>query len=328
MKPIVILSAALIALASAGLAEEPTAIRHKFLVADFWKAKIHYVDENDPSKNWSEPWGGGLRDIQLIGNNQLLVSESTGWKVYDLVTRKKISEVKLDGISGIVTLRRLPDGRTFAGCNCKIDGKNTVAIYELGPTNNLVRRTCFPQFGWLRLMRRTPAGTWLLTESKGAVEVTLDDGIADDKRVLNQFKLPRPRNAYMALRKPDGNVLVAGGYAVGLFEYKPDGTFIREFAAKQPEGMTNHFYAAFQILPNRHVIQSNWNGHGAGDYKPGWKLIEFDQDGKVVWTWHEPPEKVGTIVGLLVLDGIDTTVLNDDISGLLGPVAPAPGANH
>ncbi len=321
MKKLIFIAFTLVTLACLAQAQDETTIKHKFLAVDFWKGKIHFVDQNDPSKNWSEPWGGGLRDLQLIGNNQLLVSEHNGWKIYDLLTRKMISQIKLDGISGISTLRRLPDGRTFIGTNQKIDGKEGVTICELDAANNLVRKVTFPQFRWLRLMRPTLAGTWLLTEWDGAVEVTIADNIADDKRVLNQFKLPRPRNAYMALRKPDGNTLVAGGYAAGLFEYTPDGKLLRELVAKQPEGMQNHFYAALQIMPNGHVIQANWNGHSDKDYKPGWKLIEFDQDGKVVWTWNEPPEKIGTINGLLVLDGIDTSVYNDDISGLLAPVA-------
>ena len=45
-------------------------------------------------------------------------------------------------------------------------------------------------------------------------------------------------------------------------------------------------------LSNGHVVQANWTGHNEKDYQPGWKLIEFDRNGKVVWTWHEPPERV------------------------------------
>lgn len=320
MKHIITALIAAAVIAPSAPARDTAAIKHKFLALDFWKAKIHYVDENNPAANWSEPWGGGLKDMQLIGNKQLLVSNSQGWTIYDLETRKKVADVRLDGINGISTARRLPDGRTFLGINQKTDGKESVAVCELDAKNTLVRKTVLPGLRWLRLMRRTPQDTWLLSEWKGTVEVTLKDGIADDKRILNNFILPRPRNAFMALRKPDGNTLVAGGYSAGLFEYKPNGELLREFVATQPQGMTNHFYAALQLLKNGHIIQSNWNGHSDKDYKPGWKLIEFNPDGKIVWTWNEPPEKIGTLNGLIILDDIDIGVLNDDVNGILGPI--------
>ena len=305
---------------NAALAVENAPIQHKFLVNDYWTGKIHYVNQSDLSQSWSEPWGGKSADLQLIGNNRLLVSKSDGWAVYDLTTRAKVDEVKLTGIVGISTVRRLPDGRTFVGVTEKIDGKEAVAVVELDAANHVIRKTTFPQFHTLHFMRRTPQDAWLLSVFRSAVEVSLAAGLADDKRVLHEYKLPRGAKAHMAVRKPDGNVLLAGGYAAALFEYKPDGKRLREFVAKQPDGMRNRSYSALQLLPNGHIIEANWNGHGPKEYTPGWKLIEFDSEGKVVWHWNESPEKVGGINAVIVMDCLDLALLHDDVTGVLAPV--------
>ena len=88
---------------------------------------------------------------------------------------------------------------------------------------------------------------------------------------------------------------------------------------KQPEGLNNYFYAGFQILKNGNLVMSNWTGHGVKDFKPGWKLAELDKDRNVVWTWNEAFG--GTVNQVIVLDGLDTGVLHDDASGILGPAA-------
>jgi hypothetical protein len=64
---------------------------------------------------------------------------------------------------------------------------------------------------------------------------------------------------------------------------------------------------------------SNWTGHSEKDFKPGWKLAELDKDHNVVWTWNEAFG--GTVNQVIVLDDLDTRVLNDDVSGVLGAVA-------
>ena len=42
-------------------------------------------------------------------------------------------------------------------------------------------------------------------------------------------------------------------------------------------------------------------------------------DGKIVWQWHDAG-RAGSLHGVIVLDDLDTAVLNDDVSSVLGPV--------
>lgn len=313
---VILLSLACLTLTS-GLAPaaDEAAIRHRFLAMDFWRGQLYYVDQTDPARNWQMPWVGGVRDVQLVGNRRLLISAADGFDVYDLGQRVKTGGVHRPELRGTVTARRLPDGSTWLGANLK----QAVTLWQLDAADRLVRTVTVPGIHYLRMIRFTSRGTLLLCEFDGATEATLDAGVPDDKRILRRFKLPHDRNAYMALAAADGTYWVAGGYAHGLFQYRADGTLLRTFEAPQPAGLVNHFYAGFQFLPNGHVVQANWTGHNAKDFKDGWKLIEFDRQGQVVWHWHVPPEQAGTINNVIVLDDLDPAVFNDDASGILGP---------
>ncbi len=293
-------------------------VRHRFLALDFMRGKLFYVDQVSPQQSWNMPWGGGVKDMQLIGRHELLVTRSDGFTIYNLQNRAVVREFRNPSLNGIVTARRLNDGRTLLGANAKSDGKDLVTVTELNAENAIVRQVTFPQLRMLRMMRCTPQKTLLLSELEGVAEVTMATGIPEDKRLIRQFRLPRPRNAYMAVRKPDGNTLVSGGYATALFEYASDGTLLRETTARQPQGLRNWFYGGLQILGNGHVVFANWNGHNEKDFNPGWRIIEVDQDGNVVWFWDGLAENAGSINSILVLDHLDASVLNDDVSGILG----------
>ncbi|MCX6923019.1 MAG: hypothetical protein NT154_07400, partial [Verrucomicrobia bacterium] len=53
--------------------------------------------------------------------------------------------------------------------------------------------------------------------------------------------------------------------------------------------------------------------HDPNDSSKAPQLIEFDSAGKLVWSWHNPT-LAGTIHGVLVLDELDTTTLNEDFT--------------
>ena len=300
--------------ASAGAAET---IGHRFLALDFWHGKLYHVDQLDPARNWELPTGGGVKDMQLVGQGRLMISAGDGYVVYDLA--KESRRVAQPG-----TVRNghrpPPSGRLdVAGPN----SKKGVTIFAVSPSGQIVRRVSVPGLKTLRMMRFTAEGTLLLTELEGASEITLDASTPAEKRIVRQFKLPRPRNAYMALQSADGSYWVAGGYAHALYQYRADGRLLRSFEADQPPGFSNWFYAGFQMLKNGHVVQANWTGHSEKDFKEGWKVVEFDRGGKVVWHWHVPREQAGTINGLIVLDDLDPALPADDAEGVLRSIPTA-----
>lgn len=285
-------------------------IKHRFLVSDFMHSSVHYVDQTDASKNWTLTLPEIAFDLQLIGGNRLLCNRSKGYDVYDLATRQKVDSFQADALKDVKSVRRRADGRTFFG-------SQGGTVWEFDAQKSLTATYEMPKAAkYIRLMRFTPKGTLLLAAEDGAYEVSLEKGLEAEKRLVRKFALPRPRNSYMALYAPDGKLLISGGYSKGFYTFDAEGKLLKDTVINQPEGLNNYFYAGFQILKNGNIVMANWTGHSEKDFKPGLKVVELDKDHSMVWSWNEAFG--GTVNNVLVLDGLDTGVCNDDVSGVLG----------
>ena len=285
-------------------------IKHRFLVSDFMHSSVHYVDQTDVSKNWTLTLPEIAFDLQLIGGNRLLCNRSKGYDVYDLATRQKVDSFQADALKDVKSVRRRADGRTFFG-------SQSGTVWEFDAQKSLTATYEMPKAAkYIRLMRFTPKGTLLLAAEDGAYEVSLEKGLEAEKRLVRKFALPRPRNSYMALYAPDGKLLISGGYSKGFYTFDVEGKLLKDTVINQPEGLNNYFYAGFQILKNGNIVMANWTGHSEKDFKPGLKVVELDKDHSMVWSWNEAFG--GTVNNVLVLDGLDTGVCNDDVSGVLG----------
>jgi len=233
--------------------------------------------------------------------------------VYDLGTRALVKELHDPAYKGTYSVRRLANGHTLVACN-----QQGISVHELDANDALLKTASFPSLANLRLLRVSPAGTLLMGANNNVVVEADMTG-----KVLGQFPLPAPaKHIYQVLRLPNGNALASTGYGHFLAELDPAGNIVRHIA---PPGSTPensyHFFAGFQLLKNGNIVQCNWTGHGAQDSTKGVQLVEFDPAGKVVWTWHDAG-LAGSIHGVIVLDDLDTNVLNDDQSGTLQASPP------
>ena len=283
-------------------------VKHRFLAVDESREQLVYVDQFDSSKDWTLKLPIKHRDIQLVGNNVLLLSSLEGFHEYDLTDRRMVKEVK--DYPGTVSARRLPDGRTILVCNAP-----GVTLFELAADGKVLRKSSF-KIPTTRVVRMTPGGTILFGSANRVFEGDLDG------KILKEHTLPEGVWAYQTVRLPSGNLLVCGGYEPRMFELDGQGTVVKTIGARQPgqnKALGLHLFAGFQILKNGHIVVSNWSGHGPQDSKKGVQILEFDPEGQIVWTWHDA-ERAGSIDGLIVLDELDTGVLNDDVSSVLGPV--------
>ena len=284
-------------------------VRHSFLAIDESRSQMIHVDQNDSSRDWTIQFPARYRDCQLIGGNKVLVSTGEGYREYSLDTRQMLKDVK--GFRGIMFARRRVDGSTVIGGNVK-DG---VEITELDPQDKTARKASFAS-GGTRLGRLTSQGTVLFGSGERLMEVALDG------RIVKDFKVDGCKWMYQALRRADGHLLAAGGYSFDFVELAADGKVIKRFGGKdatEAKALGYHFFGGFQVLKNGNVVVANWTGHGAQDSNKGAQLLEFNPEGKLVWAWHDP-KMAGSINGVIVLDDINISVLNDDISGILGPV--------
>ncbi len=295
---------------AAARAAEPAAIKHRFLAIDESRGQTLLVDENDPSKNWAFTTPNKCRDYQLIGNQQLLLNAGDGYLIYNLETRKLVKELHDPRFAGAASVRRLANGHTIIGCN-----QGGITFHELRADDVVVRTAKFPGLNTLRLARVSEKGTLLFgCNTTFFAEADLDG------KLLQKIEIPGAKHVYQVLRKPDEHWLVSTGYGHTFAELDPAGKEVRRFGGSpSPAGANFFFFSGFQVLKNGHTVVCNWTGHGRDDSAKGIQLAEFDPEGKMVWSWHDAAA-AGTIHGIIILDDLDTAVLNDDISGILGPV--------
>ena len=134
-----------------------TAICHEFLANDNGRNQINYVNEFDPSKNWTKPVGqtgvNSPRTIEIVdnpkakGGKAVLVSLEKGYGEFDLQDGTSLGGVSSKaGVSGAC---RMPDGNTALGTNA--------TIIVVSPTGSEVKRINLPAGDELRAINRNPA---------------------------------------------------------------------------------------------------------------------------------------------------------------------------
>jgi hypothetical protein len=294
-------------------AEEKDPVKHRFLMYDESRGLLHYVDQRDSSKDWKLELPRAIRDFQPIGDHRLMIAQPFGYSVYDLQTRKSVEDVRVPDLGDGMSARRRADGATVIGANYK----GGVQVVELDKENKVARRMTVPEAKNLRMIRLASDGHVLLAEQKGLIEVAFDAAAPNGGKIVQSLPLPRGANAFMALKRDDGSVLLSGGYAHAVFEFGPDGKLRKEFEVKDgPKGVDFHFFAGIQVLKNGNIVACNWTGHDAKDSTKGWQLVEFAPDGTVVWHWHDA-ERAGTAINIAILDDLDENKFLDDASGTL-----------
>ena len=294
-----------------------TPIQHAFLALDEGRATLLHIDERDPAKNWLVPVGQPQsRDLQLIGENKILVGHHHGYTEFDLNRGRVVRE--FTALEGVTAARRQPDGHTLiAGVN--LAGTTGVVVMELDAADREVHRAVFPG-DYVRLIRQTAQGTYLM-----CCNDRIREGSRDGK-YLREFPVAGFFHAWKAVRLANGNLLVSAGYGAFLVELDSGGNVIRKFGGKDtvPADVNPFFYAMFQLLPNGNVVLANWQGHGENHGAKGVQLLEFNSTGEIVWQWSKS-ELISSLQGVLVLDGLDTNLLHDERNGLMLPVSSLSG---
>jgi hypothetical protein len=287
-------------------------IQHEFIAIDEGLANLLHIDERDPSRNWIVPIGRAqARDMQLVGDGRVLIGHDNGYTEFDIHTGRVLRELATH--VGVTSVRRLPDGRTLiAGVN--LAGTEGVVVLEVDAHDVVQRQTRFPG-NYIRLVRETAAGTWLMMN---------DTMIREGDRtgtILHEWTVPGFRHAWKAVRLPNGHTLASAGYGAFMVELDAQGAVARRFAAQasMPPAVNANFYAMFQLLPNGHIVLANWQQHGPGHGHEGVQLLELDENAAIVWQWSEA-DKISSLQGVLVLDGLDTARLHDERLGVMTPL--------
>lgn len=287
-------------------------IKHDFLALDEGINNVLHVDEFNPKNDWIVPVGHHRpRDMQLIGGGKVLISHDKGYAEFDIATGHLDRDVAT--FANVSAARRLPNGHTLLVYAVEKQAMG-VFVVELDAAGATVKKTVYPG-DYVRLMRQDDHGTFLFGMNDKIQE---GDG---DGHFIWTAKADGFRHAWKALRLPNGNTLASAGYGAFMVEFAPDGTIVRKFGAagQVPTAVHPFFYGLFQLLPNGDVAVANWQNHGPGHGASGVQLLEFDPKGAIVWQWSEPA-KISSLQGILILDGLDTSRLHDERTGVMAPL--------
>jgi hypothetical protein len=318
---------AILTLSLIALAQAAAPIKHQFIALDEGLENLLYVNQNDSTKNWLVSISSvyPARDLQLIGNNRLLLAHNKGYNEYNLTTGAVVRQLLT--YDSVTSVRRLPNGQTVLfGIN---PGGAGLFMVKLDSNNVQLGKTVFPG-NYIRLVRQTNQGTFLMACNDSIFEADTAITGATGKYIWKKYvRWTAPLNAnetlmhmWKVVRLDNGHLFLSGGYAAFMAEIDTAGNFIDTIGeAPQPAGVEPYFYAMFQRFANGHVVVANWEGHGAGRDTTGkvHELIEFDSLRNIVWTWDNPA-LISSLQEVLVLDSLNTNLLYDDRDGIMKPL--------
>lgn len=247
------------------------------------------------NKNWG--WTLSLkslplaRDIQRIDRNIVLIGFEKGYFEIDINSGKPIKIV--DFLEGVTSVYRRDDGYTLlTGVNLMGEG---ISVLTLDPKNKIVN-SVYKDGDYVRLMRPTPEGTWLLGSDDHFLETN------NELKEIRRFTVTGFEHAWMAHRFNNGSTLFSAGYGAFMTTFDKCGKLISKFGGKEdvPKEVSPFFYASFQLLPNGGFIVANWQGHGGDNGDKGRQLVEFDNNGKFSGAWSNP-KRISSLQGILLL---------------------------
>lgn len=258
---------------------------HEFFVNDNALNRINYVNEFDPSKNWSQSvnaaGGNSPRQVELVDNPQgsrgkaVMVSVDTGYQEYDIVTGTRLVDVVLPGTTGVRGAIRLPDGNTALTL-----GSDQLRIIRGNGTT--VSECTLPGTApdALRVLGRD-------AENGDLFFGRLVELFAVNDRCEQRWAatLPMGGKAYSVIPREGGGVWASSGDLATVIGYDAQGQ-ITTFVG----GINNHpniglsFTSGFEVLANGNIVTTNWLGH-LNPEPTAPHLLEFTPANELVWRW-------------------------------------------
>lgn len=283
----------------------------RLLLRDEGLSQLSYVNLKNPQDNWYTQVPAG-RDIQLVGGGRVLIGTGTGYEEREIATGNKVYE--LTTFDSTIAARRLRNGNTLlVGLNWQ--GKQGIVLVEVDKSGTIQRSIVYPGFNYVRLIRETVSGTFLVTADDTIFEGKADGSIMWKAKITGRDK----PHVWQALRLANGQTIASAGFAANFQKFDADGKLLDTISG--PASVHPHFYAGFQILANGNLVVTNWQGHGPKFGGSGIQLLEYTQAGKLVWSWKQDSAKFSSLQGVIVLDGLDLNMLHvEDGNGKLAPV--------
>ncbi len=292
---------------------------HVFILADEPLHKILLVNLDDPSKNWDLDIPGGARDLQLIGDNKVMVGTLDGPGGYhevDITTGKIVKSVT--GFGAVQAVQRLANGNTLI-MGTGLNGGRGMVILETDATKAIKKKLEFPSVRDGRMVRQTKAGTFLMGTSTGKQDADVMLEMSAEGKELNRYPV-NSWPAHFALRAPNGDTVVATGHGKTIRIFDKTNKLSKEIGgpnAPDAREVNPNYSGHFFMLPNGNYILTNWQGHEKDLGAKGRQIVEYNAKGELVWWWKQDPKRISAVHSILVLDNLDLSKAYSDANGIL-----------
>jgi len=265
-------------------------ISRRLLAIDEGRQQLSLVDTATDTFHWTldlSPYPLA-RDLQRLDGRRALVGYDRGFFELDIETGRVLTNCAR--WTDVTAVRRRPDGHTLVtGWN--LDGTGGVNVLTLDRGWHLVA-TARRDGDYVRLMRPTPDGTYLLCTNDHILET------APDLTERRRFAAAGFEHAWKAERLEDGSTLVSAGYGAFMALFDGAGNVTHRFGDEADADP--FFHASFERLDNGHLLVANWQGHGPDNGHKGRQLLEFDAGRRLVGTWSAP-QRISSLQGILVV---------------------------
>lgn len=309
-------------------------LRRKMLLRDGVRNRIAFIDVQSAPNSWYVDLERTGHDLQLVGNCQVMVGTDTGYAVYDLrPPHQKTAEVA--SFPGTVAARRLRNKNTLlvgvGQGTVPYQGSDGVVLVELDGAGTVVNKIVVSGTYYVRLVRETSAGTYLIANNTRIIEV---DRVGNPVTANLTLSTQASTHAWKALRVTTSvagvnETIVSTGNLASLLFFDSSGNLVRRITggtASIPQAATAvnpQYYSDFQVLRSGNLIVANSYETGS-QFTDCIPILEYTPDGALAWYWGDPTyaAELSAIQGLIVLDGLDLTKLHvEDSSGQQVPTA-------
>jgi hypothetical protein len=281
----------------------------QFILYDDAGGRLLYVNNANPSANWTSNSGSG-RDLQLIGGGRVALGKSDGWDEYLLSDGTKAGGQH--GFAGTQTVHRMADGNTILA---SVSGSGIV-LKLVSATGQMTSQITYAGFAYVRMVRPTSTGTFMV-----AADTVAFEGDAQGN-VLSQGTIAGGRHTWKAMRLSNGNIGVTSGYGATLLIYDSAWKLLQTIGGKSAPNAAQiapWFYADYHVMPNGDFFVVNSQADRTMDNSV--QLLEYSPTGTLVWQ-QKQPAGVHSLEEAIILDGLDTTKLYVEPAGQLIPAAP------
>lgn len=272
-------------------ADLKTGVKHRVMAADSSKTRIALFAE-DGSMEWERPIAD-LHDFTALENGNILLQ--SGWTRVVEITPKgdevwsfDIAKMKENADKNVQVhaFQRLADGATMIAMTgpgriieVEKDGevRSRIALKVENPDPH--RDT--------RLARNLPNGHYLVCHEGDGVVREYDAAGA----VVWDFAIPGDKGfshegtgtaVFGAIRKPNGNTVIATGNGHSVVEVTPEKKIIWELTEKDMPGFHLAWVTTLELLPNGNLVVGNCH---AGPGVP--QIIEVTPEKKLVWAFYD-----------------------------------------